>query len=138
MKTSLDLAPVGNCSISGLIDRCGRYVWRCAPRVDSDPVFCALLSGKDPEDAGLTGVWSVELTDLVETRQEYLRNTPILRTELTDSRGNALEIIDFAPRYRQHGRVYRPTSLIRMVRPLKGVMAALQYHHKAEEGRLRK
>ena len=120
MKTSLDLAPVGNCSISGLIDRCGRYVWMCAPRVDSDPVFCALLSGKDPEEAGLTGVWSVELTDLVETRQEYLRNTPILRTELTDSRGNALEIIDFAPRYRQHGRVYRPTSLIRMVQPLKG------------------
>jgi uncharacterized protein (DUF983 family) len=25
-----------------------------------------------------------------------------------------------------------------LVRPLKGVMAALQYHHKAEEGRLRK
>jgi uncharacterized protein (DUF983 family) len=25
-----------------------------------------------------------------------------------------------------------------MVRPLKGVMVALQYHHKAEEGRLQK
>ena len=120
MKTTLDLAPVGNCSISGLIDREGRYVWMCAPRVDSDPVFCALLSGQDADAPGLTGVWSVELDDLAEAKQDYLRNTPILRTELTDSRGNALEIIDFAPRFYRNGRIYRPTALIRLVRPLKG------------------
>src|SRR4051812_4548846 len=120
MAVSLDLAPIGNCSISSLIDREGRHVWSCAPRVDSDPVFCALLSGRDPAEPGLTGVWSVELRDLAEARQGYLRNTAILRTELVDARGAALEIIDFAPRYRQHGRVYRPVALVRLIRPLNG------------------
>jgi pentatricopeptide repeat protein len=118
--TNLDLAPVGNCSIASLIDRQGRHVWACAPRFDSDPVFSALLSGKEPADAETGGVWSVDMTGFVEARQSYLRNTPILRTELIDSRGCSLEILDFAPRYRRHGRVYRPTALIRLIRPLNG------------------
>ena len=117
---NLDLAPIGNCSISSLLDRQGRHVWMCAPRVDSDPVFCALLSGKEADDPEAVGVWDIELRDLAECKQSYLRNTPIVRTELTDARGNALEIIDFAPRFFRNGRIYRPTALVRLVRPLKG------------------
>ena len=48
MTGDLDLAPIGNCAVSALIDRLGRYVWACAPRVDSDPVFSSLLSDRDP------------------------------------------------------------------------------------------
>ena len=117
---NLDLAPVGNCGIASLIDRQGRHVWSCAPRYDSDPVFSALLSGRDPGDLETGGLWAVDMAGMVEARQEYLRNTPILRTELTDNRGCSLEIIDFAPRYRRSGRIYRPTALIRLIRPLKG------------------
>ena len=38
-QQNLDLFPIGNCSVSALIDRSGRFVWACAPRVDGDPVF---------------------------------------------------------------------------------------------------
>ncbi len=120
MIQTLDLAPVGNCSVASLIDRQGRYVWCCAPRIDSDPVFCALLGDIDPAGPSVRGVWSIELEGYVRATQAYLRNTPILRTELTDANGGALEIIDFAPRYRRGGRIYRPVALIRLIRPLKG------------------
>ena len=48
MPQSLDLFPIGNCAASGLIDRAGRLVWACAPRVDGDPMFSSLL-GPDPD-----------------------------------------------------------------------------------------
>ncbi len=120
MTHDLDLAPIGNSTISALVDRQGRYVWCCAPRVDSDPLFSNLLSGQEPDAAGARGFWSVDVAGAAHTRQAYLRNTPILRTEITDAAGAAVEIIDFAPRFRLYGRGYRPTSFIRLVRPLVG------------------
>jgi GH15 family glucan-1,4-alpha-glucosidase len=116
----LDLAPIGNCAVSALIDRQGRYVWACAPRFDSDPVFSSLLSDRDPGDAATQGTWAVDMIDLAEVRQEYLRNTAVLRTELIDTHGAALEILDFSPRYGQFGRIYRPAAFIRIIRPLAG------------------
>ena len=119
-ERDLDLAPIGNCSASALIDRLGRIVWSCAPRVDGDPVFSALLDDRDLGSPEARGFWSVDLRGQVSAEQSYLRNTAVLRTELTDASGGAVEILDFAPRYRQLGRVYRPTSLVRIVRPLRG------------------
>ena len=43
---SLELFPIGNCAASALIDEAGRFVWACAPRVDGDPFFSALLGGE--------------------------------------------------------------------------------------------
>ncbi len=117
---SLDLAPIGNCAASALVDRQGRFVWSCAPRVDSDPVFSALLDDRDFDDPAAFGFWAISLEGQVEATQAYLRNTAVLRTELIDSRGGAVEILDFAPRFRNHGRVYRPTAFVRVVRPLRG------------------
>jgi GH15 family glucan-1,4-alpha-glucosidase len=116
----LDLAPIGNCAVSALIDRMGRYVWACAPRFDSDPVFSSLLGDCDPGEPTTQGLWSVDMIDVAEASQAYLRNTAVLRTELTDKHGAKLEILDFSPRYPQFGRVYRPTAFIRLVRPLEG------------------
>jgi GH15 family glucan-1,4-alpha-glucosidase len=117
---TLDLAPIGNCTVSALVDRAGRFVWACAPRVDGDPVFSALLD-TDPFDAPQAkGFWSVDLEGQASVQQDYLRNTAILRTVLEDERGGAVEIIDFAPRYRHYGRNYRPIAFVRMIRPIGG------------------
>ncbi|HEX7885006.1 MAG TPA: glycoside hydrolase family 15 protein [Phenylobacterium sp.] len=120
MSQNLDLFPIGNCAASALIDRAGRYVWACVPRVDGDPFFSALLGGKDPAAADATGIWAVEVEGAVETVQAYLRNTAILRTEIRNAEGAAIEIIDFSPRYRHLGRQYRPLAFVRIVRPIRG------------------
>ena len=120
MSQSLELFPIGNCAASALIDEAGRHVWACAPRVDGDPFFSALLAGDQPDPETAQGSWSVEVEGLAQTRQAYLRNTPILKTELTDLKGGVVEIIDFCPRYRQLGRVYRPMAFVRLVRPVAG------------------
>ncbi len=113
---TLDLFPIGNCSISALIDRQARFVWACAPRVDGDPVFSALMDGDDPQH----GFWTIELEGLKHVSQTYVRNTPVLRTVLTAEDGAAVEILDFAPRHPKQGRVYRPLAFGRIVRPLEG------------------
>lgn len=117
---TLDLAPIGNCTISALVDRRGRFVWACVPRVDGDPIFSALLGGKDPAEPDTRGHWSIEVQDEVEVQQSYLRNTAVFVTRITDKRGAALEIIDFAPRFRHSGRTYRPIAFARIVRPISG------------------
>src|SRR3546814_1342014 len=66
------------------------------------------------------GDWSVELQDFSHSEQHYLENTAILRTLLHDKHGGTVEQIDFAPRWRQHGRFYRPVMLMRRIRPLTG------------------
>jgi pentatricopeptide repeat protein len=116
----LDLAPIGNCAVSALIDRQGRFVWACAPRVDSDPFFSSLLTGVSPDAPDARGMWSIEAEEVVESRQAYLRNTAVLRTELTCADGSSLEIIDFCPRFRRLSRMYRPIAFARLVRPLSG------------------
>jgi GH15 family glucan-1,4-alpha-glucosidase len=120
LSQDLELFPIGNGAASALIDTQGRFVWACAPRVDGDPFFSSLLSGADPADDDSRGLWSVEVENRAEVTQAYLRNTPILRTEITDTAGARLEIIDFCPRYRQFGRLYRPLAFVRLIRPLEG------------------
>ncbi|MCB2078566.1 MAG: glycoside hydrolase family 15 protein [Novosphingobium sp.] len=116
--SSLELWPIGNCQVSGLVDDAGSLVWGCVPRVDGDPTFCALLksgSGKTGD-----GAWRMAIEDQVAVRQEYVRNTPILRTELEDANGGKVEILDFCPRYQRSGRMYRPVSFVRIVKPICG------------------
>jgi GH15 family glucan-1,4-alpha-glucosidase len=116
---TLELAPIGNCTVSALVDGRGRMVWACLPRVDGDPFFSALLGGRDPDDDA-AGHWSIDLEGAATSTHAYLRNTAILRTVLADGAGGEVEIIDFAPRFRRHGRTYRPTAFVRLVRPLAG------------------
>lgn len=117
MIASLDLWPIGNCQVSALIDRAGRFVWACVPRVDGDPAFSNLLAGEGADGAG---AWAIDLEDCVSTEQTYVRNTPILVTRHIDNAGNAVEVVDFCPRTERHDRVYRPTAFARIVRPVSG------------------
>ncbi|ODP37834.1 glycoside hydrolase family 15 protein [Sphingomonas turrisvirgatae] len=114
--SDLDLWPIGNCQVSALIDRTGRFVWGCVPRVDGDPLFSALIDGDEPD----RGDWVIELENCVATTQAYERNTPILVTRHTDANGAAVEVIDFCPYFRRMGRSYRPVAFARIVRPVAG------------------
>ncbi len=115
-QPDLDLGVVGNGSFGALVDKRARVVWSCLPTFDGDPTFCALL-GPNQQTGG---DFAIELEDFASSEQEYLTNTAILRTVLRDAHGGELEILDFAPRWRQNDRFYRPVSLIRQVRPLAG------------------
>ncbi len=113
---SLELWPIGNCQVSGLIDERAGLVWGCVPRVDGDPVFCALLNGERADG----GVWRFELEGQVSATQHYERNTPILVTRLEAEDGSAVEISDFSPRFERSGRMFRPVAFTRIVRPVAG------------------
>jgi GH15 family glucan-1,4-alpha-glucosidase len=121
-QPNLDLAVIGNGSFSALVDEEGCVVWACMPRFDSEPVFCSLLQNdaQASAQADKTGVYAVELMDLERTEQRYLANTAILVTCLYDRHGGAVEVRDFAPRFGQYGRFFRPMMLVRQVRPIAG------------------
>ena len=116
--STLDLAVIGNCGFGALVDRRGRVVWSCMPRFDGDPVFCALLNGNGDDEK--FGFFDIVLEDFERSEQHYLHNTAIVVTTLYDSNGSAVEITDFAPRFKQYGRIYRPLQMVRRVRPLSG------------------
>lgn len=121
MTATLDLWPIGNCQVSALVDRAGRFVWGCVPRVDGEPTFCSLLDDRPRGgEEGSSGFWDIDLEGCVETRQSYVRNTPVLITRHSDADGNAIEVVDFAPRFRRNGRMYRPVAFCRIVRPVAG------------------
>jgi len=111
----LDLALIGNCTVGALVDARARFVWACFPRFDGDPVFCSLL--RDSVDYGF---FAIELAECERHEQHYLENTAILVTRLYDSHGGEIEIVDFAPRFGQYGRLFRPMMLVRRVRRIAG------------------
>ena len=115
---SLDLALIGNCAISALVDRRGAIVWCCTPRFDGDPIFHSLLEAGDrsPEE----GVFSVELEGFARSEQAYDPSTAIVRTRLFDAAGEGIEIVDFCPRFLNRDRSFRPAQIVRRVRPLVG------------------
>ncbi len=116
--STLDLGLVGNGAVSALVDPSGEITWACMPRPDADPVFCSLLRPRAVEAD--FGYLSIELEGRVSSEQRYVPNTPLLVTRLVDAHGAALEVLDFAPRFRQHGRLFAPAQLVRQVRPVAG------------------
>jgi GH15 family glucan-1,4-alpha-glucosidase len=115
-EANLELGIIGNCTVAALIDTQARIVWCCLPDFDGDPCFCELLT---PARGG--GVWAFELEGFARAEQFYLQNTCVLITRLYDTHGGSVEITDFAPRFKQHGRIYHPMMLVRQVTPLNGV-----------------
>lgn len=102
-EANLELGVIGNGSFGALVDARGRVVWSCLPAFDGDPAFCALLSPRDHDG----GDFGIELEDFAHAEQAYVPNTAVLRTVLHDAHGGSLEILDFAPRWKQNDRVYR-------------------------------
>ena len=117
MKT-LDLGLIGNSRTCALVDRKASIVWWCYPYLDGDPICCSLLQSEE-QDAGF-GQIDVELDGMTEAEQYYERNSAILVTRFRDGAGNGIEVLDFAPRFRLHGRLFAPAMLARIVRRTSG------------------
>ena len=112
----LDLAVIGNGHTAALLEPSSRLVWWCFPRLDGDPVFSRLLAGEEEK-----GFCDVVLDDMVDYTSDYERNTAIVSTILTDSQNASVRITDFAPRFQNYGRIFRPPQLIRIIEPAAGL-----------------
>ena len=113
--STLELGVIGNCAIASLIDRRGRHVWHGLGRLDGDPVFNALLGGNEPQG----GYMEAAVAGGKEGRQRDQPNTAILETVVEGTTGT-LRIVDFAPRFRRFGRMFRPPMLVRRIEPVAG------------------
>jgi len=108
-----ELALIGNCQLCALVRRDGSIVWSCLPRFDSEPVFGALL---DEQHGGAFGIRPADASLGI---QSYLPNTNVLETRF-DCDDGAFRVLDFAPRFIQYERSFRPTKIVRIVEPLSG------------------
>jgi len=115
---SIDLALIGNSTVGALVDSHASIVWACLPRFDGDAVFCSLLNPKSSEPHA--GCCAIEVIDLQREEQHYTENTAILISRLHDQHGGCVEVTDFAPRFHQFGRTFRPVMFIRRIKRLSG------------------
>ena len=131
-QQSLDLAVIGNGRTAALVNPMARIVWWCFPRFDGDPVFCRLVSGD--EEKGFT---DVVLDGFVSAHSEYVRNTAIVTTVLTDKDGAAIRITDFAPRFQNYERTFRPPQLMRIIEPIAGLpRITIRFRPSAQHGQM--
>ncbi len=106
---------IGNCGFLALINANTNVDWMCLPRFDSSFVFGALLD----EDKG--GEFSIRpAREQFTSSQRYEWNTNILTTEVSYGEHTYL-ITDFAPRFMQDERMYKPLMLIRKIEPVNGL-----------------
>jgi GH15 family glucan-1,4-alpha-glucosidase len=108
-----DLGLIGNCQFAALVERTGAVVWCCFPRFDSEPVFASLLDEREG------GTFRIGPADDALGVQRYLPNTNVLETTFTGSSGS-FRVVDFAPRFIQYDRAFRPTQIVRIIQPLEG------------------
>lgn len=108
-----ELGLIGNCQIAAHVRRDGAIVWCCMPRFDSPPIFASLLDN----EAG--GSFQVGSADGVPGVQSYISNTNVLETRFSSNEG-VFRVLDFAPRFMQYERSFRPTKLVRIVEPISG------------------
>jgi GH15 family glucan-1,4-alpha-glucosidase len=121
--TDLNLGVIGNCSIAMLVDDAARIVWGGFPRLDGDPIFNALVNGTDPchpDNPSGGGYFTIELANQTRSEPCYVPNSAILCTRLHGDDGSAVEVVDFAPRFAQHARMFRPPLIVRRIFPLSG------------------
>jgi GH15 family glucan-1,4-alpha-glucosidase len=104
---------IGNCAFIAHINKNTNVDWLCWPRFDSSFVFGGLLD----EDKG--GEFSIRPAGEYVSKQFYLENTNILCTEISNSEGT-YRITDFAPRFYQYERYYKPLMLIRKIEVIEG------------------
>ncbi|WP_243319841.1 glycoside hydrolase family 15 protein [Geothrix sp. SG200] len=113
---TLDHGLIGNGNLLALVSPTSAIEWLCLPRFDSPSVFARLL------DRRKGGVFRF-LVNGEEVRGElqYLTNTNVLINRFQHD-GVSWELIDFAPRLPYGWAVDAPLRLVRILRPLHGLV----------------
>ena len=113
-KHIYDYGLIGNCSFLALVDTNTNVGWLCWPRFDSSFLFGGLL------DKTRGGEFSIRpVGDEFTSRQYYLENTNVLITEIEAPDG-AYRVTDFAPRFLQYDRYFKPLMLCRKIEVISG------------------
>lgn len=105
---------IGNCAFMAHINKNTNVDWLCWPRFDSTFIFGGLLDRKKG------GEFSILPEGEYTSQQHYLENTNVLITEISPKSGGKYRITDFAPRFYQHQRYYKPLMLIRKIEAIEG------------------
>ncbi|GMQ33936.1 glycoside hydrolase family 15 protein [Algoriphagus taiwanensis] len=108
-----DSGLIGNCSYIAHIQKNTNVSWLCFPRFDSDFVFGSML------DKERGGEFTILPEEDFESTQNYLENTNILETTIKSKQGS-YRVTDFAPRFKNFDRYFKPLMLIRKLEPLEG------------------
>ncbi len=107
------LGIIGNCSYLAYIDTDADVKWMCMPAFDSSFLFGGLLD----KDKG--GCFKITPATAYKSKQYYLPNSNVLCTEFETDPGK-FRVIDFAPRFLQFERYFRPLMFIRKIEWLSG------------------
>lgn len=104
---------IGNCSYLAHVHKNTNIEWLCWPRFDSSFIFGGLLD----KDKG--GEFSILPAGEFQSKQYYLENTNVLCTEISSAEGS-YRVTDFAPRFNQFERLFKPLMLIRKIELIDG------------------
>ncbi|MBF0384721.1 MAG: glycoside hydrolase family 15 protein [Candidatus Omnitrophica bacterium] len=110
----MNYAVIGNCTSGALIDKNCSIIWLCLPFFDSPSLFGRIL---DEQKGGYFRIWA---KDIVHVKQQYVHNTPILKTRFTTKDG-IFEVMDYMPRFLAHdGEVICPPEIHRNIYLVEG------------------
>lgn len=113
-RHSYDYGVIGNCAYTAHIGMDTNISWMCWPRFDSSFIFGSLL------DEVHGGEFSIKpLEGIKHASQSYLENTNILVTEVKSADG-VYRVTDFAPRFLQFDRFYKPLMMVRKIELVEG------------------
>jgi GH15 family glucan-1,4-alpha-glucosidase len=113
-KHTYDYGVIGNCAFTAHIHKNSNISWMCWPRFDSSFIFGGLI---DDEKGGEFSV--LPSGEIAHTKQYYTENTNILCTEISCATGT-YKITDFAPRFQQQDRYFKPLMLVRKIECISG------------------
>lgn len=105
---------IGNGAYSALVDDKANIGWMCLPKFDSSCIFGSLLDEEKGGRFSIQPEW-----DSFTSSQKYIQNTNIIET-IFECEDGIYKVIDFAPRFRQYERFYKPLMLVRKIIPIKG------------------
>ncbi len=116
----MDSGLIGNSRTSAIVDGHGRFIWWCFPVFDSKPLCADFSSPCCCHTQYQSGSIDVLFEKVRNKDQYYIPNTPVLVTRFADNAHNVIETVDFAPCYIQHGRLFTPSQIIRIIRRVAG------------------